>query len=91
MLDVAKRLRQAESGSRPTLSEYEEKAEALLEAYRTGTPEAMERHWNLTWHHRNWKAMRTYTLLDLGRPASGSDVDADISIDDARCTHPMVQ
>src|SRR6266851_4536332 len=84
MLAVAKRLRQGESGSAPTLDEYEEKANALLEAYRTGTPEAMERHWRLTWHRRNWNAMRTYTLLDLGRPASGSDADADISLGDAR-------
>ncbi len=84
MLAVAKRLRQAESGSRPTLDEYEEKAEALLDAYRTGTPEAMERHWRLTWHRRNWNAMRTYTLLDLGRSASDSDADADISLADAQ-------
>ena len=27
-------------------------AEALLEAYRTGTPEAMERHYRFTWHRR---------------------------------------
>jgi ankyrin repeat protein len=84
MLAVAKRLRQAESGSQPTLDEYEEKAEALLEAYRTGTPEAMERHWRLTWHRRNWNAMRTYTLLDLGRSASGSDAALDISLPDAQ-------
>ncbi|MFN2603553.1 MAG: ankyrin repeat domain-containing protein [Gemmatimonadaceae bacterium] len=84
MVAVAKRLRRAESGSQPTLDEYEEKAEALLDAYRTGTPEAMERHWRLTWHRRNWSAMRTYTLLDLGRSASGSDADADISLADAQ-------
>ncbi len=84
MLVVANRLRRAESGSAPTLDEYEEKAEALLEAYSTGTPEAMERHWHLTWHRRNWNAMRTYTLLDLGRPASGSDAHADISLADAQ-------
>lgn len=84
MLAVAKRLRKAESGPAPTLDEYEEKAEALLDAYRTGTPEAMERHWRLTWHRRNWNAMRTYTLLDLGRSASGTDADADISLADAQ-------
>lgn len=84
MLSVANRLRKAESGSAPALDEYEAKAEALLEAYRTGTPEAMERHWRLTWHRRNWSAMRTYTLLDLGRSASGSDADADISLADAQ-------
>src|SRR5260370_38483368 len=44
----------------------------------------MERHGRRTWHRRNWNAMRTYTLLDLGRPASGSDADADISLGDAQ-------
>src|SRR4051794_31328578 len=39
---------------------YELKAEALLDAYRTGTPEAMERHYSHTWHRRAWRAMRTY-------------------------------
>ena len=82
MFPVAERLRLAESGtSQPTLEEYEEKAKALLDAFRTGTPEAMERHWQLTWHRRNWQAMRTYTLLDLGRQANAN---ADITADDAR-------
>ena len=34
-------------------------ADALLQAYRTGTPAAMERHWSLTWHRRNWQGMRS--------------------------------
>ncbi len=59
-------------------------AEALLEAYRTGTPAAMERHWALTWHRRNWQAMRTYVQLDLGRQAGGADQNDDITLDDAR-------
>ena len=58
-------------------------AEALLEAYRTGTPAAMERHWALTWHRRNHQAMRTYVQLDLGRQAGAADQDDDITLDDA--------
>ena len=46
-----------------TLALYETKADALLEAYRTGTPEAMERHYRLTWHRRTWPAMRTYVRV----------------------------
>ena len=68
----------------PALDEYEEKARALLEAYRTGTPDAMERHYQLTWHRRTWPAMRTYVQLDLGKRPSGPDDDVDITLDDAR-------
>jgi hypothetical protein len=46
---------------------YETKADALLDAYRTGTPEAMERHYRHTWHRRAWPAMRRYVQLDLGK------------------------
>lgn len=66
------------------LRQFEEMAEALLEAYRTGTPAAMERHWSLTWHRRNLQAMRTYVQLDLGRQAGAGDQDDDITLDDAR-------
>ncbi|MDB4913615.1 MAG: leucine-rich repeat cysteine-containing subtype [Gemmatimonadetes bacterium] len=62
-----------------TLDQYEDKTDALLEAYRTGTPEAMERHWSLTWHRRAWRAMRTYVQLDLGKQAG----DVDLTLDDA--------
>jgi hypothetical protein len=66
------------------LALYETKTEALLEAYRSGTPEAMERHYRHTWHRRAWPAMRSYVQLDLGkRPAAPGD-DVDITIDDAR-------
>jgi Leucine-rich repeat (LRR) protein len=58
---------------------YDIMAMALLDAFRTGTPEAMQRHWQLTWHRRNWEAMRRYVLADLGRPH-----DTDITPDDAR-------
>jgi len=63
---------------------YEEMADALLEAYCTGTPEAMERHWRLTWHRRPWRAMRTYVQLDLGRQEGAPGQDDDITLDDAR-------
>ena len=55
------------------LAQYEEMAGALLDAYRTGTPAAMERHWSFTWHRRPWRGMRTYVQLDLGRPAGAAD------------------
>jgi hypothetical protein len=72
----------AEEASR-SLGQFEEMAQALLEAYRTGTPAAMQRHWAFTWHRRNFEAMRTYVLLDLGRQAGAADQD-DISLEDAR-------
>ncbi|MBC7840957.1 MAG: hypothetical protein H7099_01520 [Gemmatimonadaceae bacterium] len=71
----------AGDASDETLAQYDDMARALLDAYTLGTPEAMERHWSLTWHRRAWRAMRTYVQIDLGRVA-GPDVD--ISLDDAR-------
>ncbi len=66
------------------LAAFEEKAAALLDAYTLGTPEALERHYALTWHRRAWKAMREYVQLDLGkRPATPGD-DVPLTIDDAR-------
>ncbi len=67
-----------------TLAQYREMAVALLEAYRTGTPAAMERHYRLTWHRRPWQAMREYAALELGKrsPAPGEAVD--FTLDDAR-------
>jgi hypothetical protein len=62
------------------LEEFGIKARALLEAYNTGTPEAMEAHWRLTWHRRAWAGMRRYVQLDLGK----RDDDAEITLDDAR-------
>jgi hypothetical protein len=68
------------------LAQYEAMADVLLEAYRTGTPEAMERHYRYTWHRRAWSGMRRYVQLDLGKlPATADDaVDVDITLDDAR-------
>jgi hypothetical protein len=66
------------------LSQYEAMAEALLDAYRTGTPLAMERHYRYTWHRRAWRAMRTYVQLDLGKRPANADDDVQITLDDAR-------
>lgn len=65
-------------------AQYEEKAEALLDAYRTGTAEAMERHYRHTWHRRAWRNMRTYVQLDLGRRPAHPDDEVEITLDDAR-------
>ena len=66
------------------LDKYETMARTLLEAYATGTPEAMERLYKYTWHRRSWQAMRTYVQLDLGkRPANLGD-DVPLTIDDTR-------
>lgn len=66
------------------LARYESAADALLDAYRSGTPEAMEGHYKHTWHRRSWHAMRTYVQLDVGkRPAQDGD-DVEITLEDAR-------
>ncbi len=70
--------------SAATLAQYDDMAEALLEAYRTGTPEAMERHYRYTWHRRAWSGMRSYVQLDLGKRPGEPEGDVDISLDDAR-------
>ncbi|HEV8215323.1 MAG TPA: hypothetical protein VGP95_05800, partial [Gemmatimonadaceae bacterium] len=69
---------------RRALALYETKAAALLDAYRSGTPEAMEHHYRHTWHRRAWPAMRRYVQLDLGKRPSGDVDDVDITLDDAR-------
>ena len=81
-LDHALRSGRARGAS--ALAHYEQMAEALLEAYRTGTPAAMERHYRHTWHRRPWQGMRTYVQLDLGKRPSGTDKDDEITLDDAR-------
>src|SRR5688572_886429 len=85
MKDVMQeRLPEDADASAKALALYEAKAQALLEAYRTGSPEAMERHYNYTWHRRAWRAMRTYVQLDLGKRPAHPDDDVEISLDDAR-------
>ena len=72
------------AAGRAAFAHYEEMADALLDAYRTGTPEAMARHYASTWHRRSWSAMRTYVQLDLGKRPAPDGTDVDITIDDAR-------
>ncbi len=72
------------TNSDTSLALFETKAQALLDAYRTGTPEAMERHYRHTWHRRTWQAMRTYVQLDLGKRPTRPDDKVDITLDDAR-------
>jgi hypothetical protein len=67
-----------------SVARYESAAEALLDAYRTGTPEAMERHYRHTWHRRPWQGMRRYVQLDLGKRPSAPGEDVEITLDDAR-------
>ena len=81
---VGRRLASARDAGASALELYEAKAEALLDAYRTGTPEAMERHYNYTWHRRAWRAMRTYVQLDLGKRPTHPGEDVEITLDDAR-------
>ena len=82
--DLKQKLTASAQQTTRALGHFEEMADALLQAYRTGTPAAMERHWALTWHRRNHQAMRTYTQLDLGRQAGAADQNDDITLDDAR-------
>jgi hypothetical protein len=72
------------AASGKAFAEYEAMAAALLEAYRTGSSEAMERHYRYTWHRRPWQGMRTYVQLDLGKRPSGPDDDVEITLDEAR-------
>jgi ankyrin repeat protein len=86
MTDVAAMLRAASTNAADssTVEQYDHMAANLLEAYRTGTHEAMQRHWNDTWHRRSWEGMKRYVQLDLGRRPEVEDGDVEISIDDAR-------
>ena len=62
---------------------YEAKAQALLDAYRTGTPEALERHYSYTWHRRAWRGLRSYVQGDLGKRGTNPD-EIDITPVEAR-------
>jgi hypothetical protein len=72
------------SATAATLAQYDDMVDALLEAYRTGTPEAMERHYRYTWHRRQWNGMRSYVQLDLGKRPEAPGADVQITVDDAR-------
>ena len=82
--ELKKSLESRADAGHAALERYETMAEALLQAYRSGTPEALERHYSFTWHRRAWQAMRSYVQLDLGRRPSHPAEDVEISLDDAR-------
>ena len=85
MFELAAMLRRASTPeARAGVERLQSMASILLDAYRTGTPEAMERLWAHTWHRRSWEAMRRYVQLDLGRPPKTEGEDVPISLDDAR-------
>lgn len=67
-----------------SLKHYEDAADALLEAYQRGTPDALERHYSYTWHRREWSGMRRYVQLDLGRRPEEDGGDGKITLEDAR-------
>ena len=78
--ELKRKLTAAALETTKTLGQFERMAEALLEAYLTGSAEAMARHWALTWHRRDHRAMRTYVQLDLGRqPGDADQGDAEIT------------
>jgi hypothetical protein len=77
-------LAESPDASARTQAYYDDAVDALLDAYRTGAPEAMERHYAYTWHRRPWRGMRTYVQLDLGKRPNGPDDDVEITRDDAR-------
>jgi hypothetical protein len=81
---IERKTRDDAAAAAVTMARYEEMADALLDAYRTGTLEAMERHHRLTWHRRAWPAMRTYVQLDLGKRPPHPGADVEITLDDAR-------
>ena len=67
-----------------SLEKYDRMVDVLLDAYRTGTPEAMERLYQYVQHRRTWAAMRTYIQLDLGKRPTEPDGDVELTVDDAR-------
>jgi hypothetical protein len=75
---------EARATGRAALARYETMVEDFLDAYRTGTPEAMERLYRNTWHRRTWSAFRTYAQLDLGKRPARPGEDVDLTRDDAR-------
>ncbi len=87
MFALADLLQKAElRKQRPSLDQYQTMADVLLEAYRSGTPEAMERLYQFSGNRRSWESMRTYLQLDLGKRPSleGGALDVELDIDDAR-------
>lgn len=69
---------------RLNLAHYETIAADLLEAFRTGSPRAMESVWTHAGHRRTWPVMREYVLLDLGKGQNSANPATDISLADAQ-------
>lgn len=69
----------------PLMRRYEQVAEALVIAYRTGDESAMRIVWDYFGHGRTWDVMRRYVRLDLGRSEQAGPAEADaITLDEAR-------
>jgi hypothetical protein len=66
------------------LGRYERVAQALVTAYQSGEPGAMEIVWDYFDHRRSWDAMRRYVRLDLGRREETAGADDQISSADAQ-------
>jgi hypothetical protein len=81
---IERREAEARATGQAALARYETMVDVLLDAYRTGTPEAMERLYRNTWHRRTWSAFRTYARLDLGKRPVRPGEDVDLTRDDAR-------
>jgi len=67
-----------------TLEHFDRIAADLVEAYRTGSPPAMQSVWTNFGHMRSWEGMRTYVQLDLGKRPADDGTQPEITIDDAR-------
>ena len=69
----------------PPLRGYEQVAEALVAAYRTGEDGAMRMVWDYFGHMRAWEGMRRYVRLDLGKHEEPQNSeDDDLTLDEAR-------
>ena len=82
---IERAMRRESPGGADAIARYEEMADALLDAYRTGTPEAMERHLSLHLAppHVAARSAPTSSSTSASDPA-GPDDDVEITLDDAR-------
>lgn len=81
---ITAQMRDTHHATTSRLASYDLRARALLDAYTHGTPDALERHYALTWHRRAWKSMREYVQLDLGKRPQFPGDEVPLTIDDAR-------
>jgi Leucine-rich repeat (LRR) protein len=59
------------------LRRYDIVADALVTAYRTPDPEAMDIVWHYFGHRRTWPVMRRYVRLDLGKTEQPQNSEED--------------